>query len=218
MLRPIRDQILEYGRVRRGWLGVAIQDLTPEIARSLGLKDIDGVLISDVLEDGPASKANLEAGDIVLSVNGKLTKSAAQLRNHVALIKPGTKAKLRVQREGSLRTISVVLEEKKDDEAIASAAEKSVKLLSGLTLHKLDDELRSRLQVPLRVQGVAVTQVEPGSPAGRSGLEAGDIITAVDRKKVKTIPQLRKVVPRNAQEILLRVYKRGLFTFIVLRR
>ena len=107
MVGPIRDQILKDGRVRRGWLGVAIQDLTADVARSLDLAGVEGVLVSDVLDGGPASKAGLEAGDVVVRVDGKATKSAAELRNRIALLMPGTKKELAISRDGKTKTLTI---------------------------------------------------------------------------------------------------------------
>jgi serine protease Do len=218
MVRPIRDQIASSGRVRRGWLGVAIQDLTPEIARSMNLKVTQGVLISDVMEGGPAAKASLEAGDVVVSVDGQATRSASQLRNRIALTAPGTRARLAVLRQGQSKELSVTLEEKKDEAAVAAQGEGGEPLLSGLSVQDLGPDVRRRLQIPGRVDGVVVSGVEPGSAAERAGLEEGDVITGVDRQKVKNAQEFAKAASRGTKELLLRVFKRGVFTFVVLKR
>ena len=220
MVRPIRDQIVNHGRVRRGWLGVAIQDLTPEIARSLNMKETSGVLVSDVVDGGPASKAHLEAGDVIVKVNETPTRTASQLRNSIALFEPGSKAALSVIREGKAKTLTVTLDEKKDDRVGAAGGKKPEALLGGLSLQDLDGETRRKMRVPPRVEGALVTRVEPGSHAERSGLEEGDVITAVDRQRVRSAGDLGKLVPKDARELLLRVYKaqRGVFTFVLLKR
>jgi serine protease Do len=197
---------------------VAIQDLTPEIARSMNLKVTQGVLISDVMEGGPAAKASLEAGDVVVSVDGQATRSASQLRNRIALTAPGTRARLAVLRQGQSKELAVTLEEKKDEAAVAAQGEGGEPLLSGLSVQDLGPDVRRRLQIPGRVEGVVVSGVEPGSAAERAGLEEGDVITGVDRQQVKSAQEFAKATSRGAKELLLRVFKRGVFTFVVLKR
>lgn len=218
MVKPILSQIAEYGRVRRGWLGVAIQDLTPELARSMKLKIQQGVLVSDVMEGGPAAKAKLTSGDVVVAVDGKPTSSMAQLRNRIALTRPGSKAKLSVVRSGRNVEIDVVLAEKEEPGVISRLTGNSESLIAGLSVSSLNAETRRELRIPGRVRGVVVTHVEQGSPADRAGIEMGNVITAVDRVNVTSPEQFEGAVASDAGEILLRVYRRGMFTFVVLRR
>ena len=219
MVKPILEQITTHGRVRRGWLGVAIQDLTPDLARNMGIDtNLRGVLITEVMPSGPAAKGKMKVQDVVVSVNGGETKTTAQLRNRIALTKPGSKTKLTVLREGKRMTLDVTLDEKKDENTIAKRERKIERLLSGLAVRDLNGELRERLRIPSRVQGVIVSDVEPGSPADRAGIEEGDIITAVNRVSVRSMGSFRRAIPKKAKEILLRIYKRGAFTFVVLRR
>ena len=216
MVSPIRDQIAEHGRVRRGWLGVSIQNLTPELARSLDLETTHGVLVSDVLEDGPAAKAKLVSGDVVVAVDGKATHSTAQLRNRIALTLPGSKTKLSVLRDKKKVEVTVKLAEKEEAGVIARMEQESVGLTAGLGVRELDRELREQLRVPSRVDGVVVSHVEEGSPADRAGLEEGNLITAVNRQPVRSLEELENAIPEEAGEVLLRIYKRGMFTFVVL--
>ena len=218
MVRPILDQIAEYGRVRRGWLGVAIQDLTPELARSLELEGVTGVLVSDVMEGGPASRSRLSAGDVVVAVNGKPTRSMAQLRNRIALTLPGTKAQLSVIRNGKPLEVEVMLAEKTEDGVIARLDARGDGLTAGLAVAPLDAATRQRLRIPSRVDGVVVTAVEPGSPADLAGIEVDTLITAVDRKPVDSPEEFAAAASSDAETVLLRVYRRGMFTFVVLRR
>ncbi|MEQ9496590.1 MAG: Do family serine endopeptidase [Deltaproteobacteria bacterium] len=218
MVRPIKDQIAKFGRVRRGWLGVAIQDLTPELRRGLGLGAVtQGVLVSEVMDGGPAAKGNLEVRDVVVKVNDRPTKSVAQLRNRIALTAPGSKAKLTVVREGREKNLFILLDEKKDDAQIASLSPSDEAVTAGLRVENIDQEDRKRLRIPRKVTGVLVAAVEPGSAADRSGLEVGDVITAVGRKSVRSAKSLDRMIPKGAKEVVLRVFKRGVFTFVVLR-
>lgn len=217
MVRPILEQIGEYGRVRRGWLGVAIQDLTPELARSLEIEGTRGVLVSDVMEGGPAARSKLTVGDVVVAVDGHPTRSMAQLRNRIALTKPGSRTKLSVLRGGKTMDVEVQLAEKQEEGVLARLDQPTDGLTAGLAVSPLDAEMRRRLRVPARVDGVVVTHVEPGSPADRAGIEEGNLVTAVNRQAVRTVEDFDKAVPADAKEILLRVFRRGMFTFVVLR-
>ncbi len=219
MVKPILEQVTTHGRVRRGWLGVAIQDLTPDLARNMGIDaNLRGVLITEVMPTGPAAKGNLDVGDVVVAVNGGKTETTAQLRNRIALTRPGSKTSLTVLREGERKKIQVTLDEKKDDAVVARRSPKTERLLSGLAVRDLTRELRERMRVPRRVKGVVVRVVEPGSPADRAGIEEGDIITAVNRVSVRSARAFERAIPGKSKEILLRLYKRGGFTFVVLRR
>ncbi len=218
MIRPIRDQIAEFGRVRRGWLGVGIQDLTPDLARSLRIEGSDGVLVSDVMEGGPAEQAKLGAGDVVVAVNGQPTRSSAELRNRIALTKPGSTARLTVVRDGKTTEVPVKLAEKEEDGVLARLGDDAENLVAGLGLSPLDAESRTRLRISPRVgSGVVVTRVEEGSAADRAGLQPGHLITEVNGQAVATPADFADAVPKGATEVVLRVYRRGMFTFVVLR-
>ena len=217
MVRPILEQIREHGRVRRGWLGVAIQDLTPDLASTLDLSGVEGVLISDIMSDGPAAKAGLEAGDVVMKVNGKPTLTSAQLRNLVALLGPGARASLSVLRSGKRKEIRVTLDEKRDDSSPAEEIESDDSPLAGLSLQELDDQLRRQLRAPKRITGVVITDVEVGSRGDDAGLHEGDIITSANRRRVATVGDLRKAADSKDGKVLLRIWRRGHYTFVVIQ-
>lgn len=217
MVRPIRSQIAKNGKVRRGYLGVYIQDLTPDLADTLKLDRVRGVLVSDVLEDSPAARGALEPGDVITKVDGKATMTAAQLKNRVALIEPGSKVRLAVLREGAPKNVEVTLIEK-DAQTTVARASSTDRLSDGLVVERLNSQLRSQLDVPRRVRGLVVSEVAPGSPAAQAGLTPGDVIVTVNRRPVKSASDIARLIPKTAREALLRVYKRGGFTFIVLRK
>ncbi len=220
MVKPIRDQIAKYGRVRRGWLGVSIQDLTPDLARTLGLNKVDGVLVSDVLRGGPASRSDLRAGDVIVAVNDRPTKTSAQLRNRIALTRPGTKAKLDVVRDKKNRqSVYVTLDEKDEDGPVASRnGSNSDDILDGVEVVDLSRELRQRLRVPTALTGVVVSDVAPGSPADEAGLQSSDIIVEVKGERVTSVQQLNQLVSQYKKEVLLRVFTRGSFQYLVISR
>ncbi|MEM7675499.1 MAG: Do family serine endopeptidase, partial [Myxococcota bacterium] len=171
MVQPIREQIAKFGRVRRGWLGVSIQDLTPSVAKAFNLKQINGVLVSDILADGPAAKSDLTAGDVIVAVNDKPTSNSAQLRNRIALTRPGSRTKLDVVRDGKSKKVYVTLDEKDDDGVLAMAQREGSDPLAGVRLAPLNREARRELNVPSRLSGVVVVEVMPGSAAERANLD-----------------------------------------------
>jgi serine protease Do len=217
MISPILDQIRNHGRVRRGYLGVQIQDLTPEIAGSLKLGALSGVLVADVIDDGPAL-GKLEPFDVITAVDGQQVETVAQLRNQIALTMPGSKAKLSVVREGKKRDVLLVLKEKDGDNAVATLAPKSDSILGGLTVEALTADLRNKLSVKKQVAGVVVSRVEEGSSAERAGLQIGDVITGVNRETVRNPSEFERAIDKKAEHVLLRVLRRGAYTFIVLRK
>ena len=216
MVQPIRKQITKFGRVRRGWLGVGIQDLTPEIARSLKLDNVNGVVVSDVMSGGPASRSDLSAGDVIISVDDRPTRDLAQLRNRIALTRPGSRTKLDVLRQGKRKTIYVTLDEKDEDGPVAQTDRNDAELGGGLRLVPLNEDRRRDLRVPDRFNGVVVAEVAPGSAAERSGLSRGDVIVEAKGQRVKSVQQLRKLLSSKEDGILLRVLQRGALRFVVL--
>ena len=218
MVQPIRQQIAKHGRVRRGWLGVSIQDLTPDLAQSLSLKRNDGVVVTDVLKGGPASKSDVATGDVIVAIDDRPTRNSAQLRNRVALTRPGSKTKLDIFREGKRKNVYVTLDEKEEDGAVARASRDSDDLLGGVQLVPLDAAIRRRLDIPARVSGLLVADVEPGSPADRANLAPNDVIVEVNRRPVKSMSDLNSRVKKSDNRILLRVYRGGGLRFVVLRR
>jgi Do/DeqQ family serine protease len=217
MIRPILNQIRDHGRVRRGYLGVSIQDLTPEIAGTLKLGPLSGVVVADVMDDGPAM-GKIEPFDVIVAVDGHNTETAAQLRNQIALTLPGSKTKLTLMREGKKKEITLVLREKDGDNAVASTAPRRDSLLAGLRVEPLTAELRSRLRLKKQMAGVVVVEVEEGSSAERAGLQEGDLITGVNRDGVKNLREFEKAIDKKAEHVLLRVFRRGVYTFVVLRK
>jgi serine protease Do len=219
MIKPILEQVREYGRVRRGWLGVAIQDINPSIAREFELKETKGIIISDVVPKGPAAAAKIKPNDVIVAVNDQPATNASDLRNGIALMKPGTKVKFSLLRENKKVDVTVTLDEKKSESTISEAEEKepSPMLLAGLTVIDLDSDIRRRLTLPASMTGVLVMEVEEGSAAERAQLSKGDIITAVGRHIVHSSAEFSKLVGKDPKDLVLRVYRLGLSTFVTLR-
>jgi serine protease Do len=218
MAAPIMNSLLTQGRVVRGWLGAMIQDLTPELAAELRIRDRDGILVSEVLDDTPAAKAGLEPGDLILSIDGQTLKSATELRGRIAAHRPGETITLAIARNGREKTVRVRLGELEDRQQ-AQVSEEHQTLLSGLEVRELDPELRRRLQLPPKIEsGAVVVEMQPGCAAERSGLMVGDVILDVGRKSIRSVEDLRDRIGPNDKRVLLRVHRGGGSMFLLLRK
>ena len=205
MVKPVLQSIVEHGKVVRGWLGVSIQSIDEDLKKALGLPSTEGVLISGVEPGGPADKAGLERGDVVVAFGGQPVKSMPLFRNRVAASPPGSTQRITVLRGGKSETFSVRLGTlpAADSEAIASEAPSL-----GLELGSLSGALRSELGIPKDIQqGVVITGVLPGSPAAAAGLRAGDVILEIDRQRVGS--------PAEAQQRISKL--KGVFSVLVWR-
>ncbi len=198
MATSIMDSLLEEGVVSRGWLGVNIQDLNPGLAESFGYGSVDGVLVSNVLEDTPADRAGLRTGDIITEFEGEPLEGTQQLRVRVASTPPGREVELTVFREGRERTVEVTLGELAS-EAPADRPEPAVTEELGMELRTLGPRLAERLGVDVE-EGVAVTGVAPFSPAARAGLRARDVITHVHDERVRDVGAFRRALEEHDLE------------------
>ncbi len=218
MAEPIMKSLLDDGKVERGWLGVAIQDLNEDLAKGLGLKIARGVLVSDVVPDSPADKAGLKRNDVVLSLNGKQVENTRRFRSRVATLGPSAKAELTVSRGGNKVTLTATLGTLSDSPAASSTAHTTTGPLAGLKVTELTAELRKKYQVPSRVDtGVVVTEVDRGSEAARAGLREGDVIAEIDRKPVKSVGAFEKLTRKAGDSILLLVLRDGQTFYLMLR-
>jgi serine protease Do len=204
---------LEKGKVIRGWLGVSIQDVTAELAKSFNLKDTKGALVADVVKDSPAQKAGIERGDIIVSFDGKTIASAHELSRTVAGTAPNTKAKVEVIRSGKRQALTVQVG------TMPGEAEEETKVVAaelGLSVQTLTPELAEQFEWPREEKGVLITGVEPGSAAEDGGLRRGDLIKEMDHKPVQTLDDYRRQLKKAKQgESILFLVKRGNQTFFV---
>jgi serine protease Do len=214
--KEILPELKSKGKVTRGWLGVSIQSVTPDIANSLGLERSRGALVADVLKDGPAERAGLKVGDVIVAFDGTEIKDSTDLPAIVARTRPGKQVNIKVLRDKKDMTIPVTVTELKEEEVVASAKEKGE---LGLTVQKLTPEMAESMQLG-RVQGLIITAVEPGSAADEAGLQQGDLIVEVDRKPVREIADFRKAVEgaKKGQRILFLVRREGNSLFVALRK
>jgi serine protease Do/serine protease DegQ len=210
MVRSVTEQIIKYGEVRRGMLGVSIQTLTPDVAESLGLKDTSGALVSEVVEGSAAAKAGVKPGDVVTSVNGRPVKTSAELRNAIGLLRIGEKVELGIIRDGKPRRITAQIGERDEKSADAGGGRNDK--------GKPVDDLHEGLQGAQFVNapnngGVLITAVAQGSPAAFNNLRANDIIIAVGSRRISNIEQLREAV-KGAKVFVLTI-RRGNSTVVL---
>jgi Do/DeqQ family serine protease len=213
MARNVMTQLIDGGYVRRGLLGVTVQPVTPEIARSLGLADAHGALINSVTAGGAAEKAGIQRGDVITSINGQVVKDGNTLRNEIAEMKPGTDTQIKVLRSGKEQTFSVRLGElqvqRADAEDHGGATDDGG---AGLAIEPLTRETARELGVKA-TGGLVVTGVRSGSRAADAGLREGDVIEEVDGQKVATVDALRGALAKPAKGPALLLVHRGETTF-----
>jgi serine protease Do/serine protease DegQ len=205
MVRQIADQLIEFGEVHRGMLGVVMQNLTPDLAKAFGLDLHQGVVISQVIEKSAAEKAGLKAGDVVLSINDTPIKSASAMRNIVGLLRVGDKMDIKVIRDNRKLSLKAVLQEA-DNQSVAG--NRLNERLAGATIEQSKDDGEVYL---------VVTAVERGSPAWNARLREGDIILSVNRKLVNNIEELRKILNSADKQILLNVQRGNTALFILIQ-
>ena len=210
MASGIMEQLIKYGEVSRGQLGVYIQDVTPELAEALGLKSVLGAVVSQVIPDSPADKAGLKAGDVITAVNGDNVANSAQLRATIGLLRANQWITLDVMRNGEKRSVKALITERVGK---TIAAEKVSERLKGATLGAIEENH------PLagKVEGVEVIDVDEGSPAAEAGLKKGDIIVSVNREPVKDLDDVRRAAKENSRGLLLNIRRGDGALFIVIR-
>ena len=221
MAKPIVAALLAHGKVVRGYLGVSIQDLTPELAAALKLSGTSGVLVSGVAPDTPAAKAGIQRGDVILKINGESMNSSSQLRNVVAAAGSGAKVELEISRAGKTKTLTAELGELPATLGGAtnnpSPSEGGPGTVSGLTLEPLTPDARNEYKIPASVtSGLVITGVQSDSPAGVAGLRPGDVVLEVNRKKVTTVGQFKSEWKKSTNQVLLLVQRGDGTMFLVL--
>jgi serine protease Do/serine protease DegQ len=204
MAHSVMDQLIKYGSVKRGLLGVSMYTVTPDIAQSLGLANAQGALVSQVVDGSPAQKAGIHTGDVITSVNSQAVKSNGELRNAIGLLRVGDKVDIGLLREGKPIRVTAVIA---DTTAAAqpSTPETIHRSLEGATLADAPDS-----------GGALIRSVEPGSAAAQVGLRNDDVIVGVNRGKVTTVQQLRDRA-KNAGVLVLEVRRGNAIVLIPLR-
>ena len=231
LAKPIIAQLKKYGKTQRGWLGVRIQEVTPEIADSLSLKVPEGVLISMVNPGEPAEKAGLKAGDVIIKFNGKKVKNVRALQRMVAEAAVESSAAVEVWREKKMKKIKVKLAEReKFDNLAESDAQKNEETVSneefeidkvGLRLKDISESLREKNNIAKNINGAVIVAVKKNSPASEINLNVGDVVMQISQKTIENAKQAKKIldeaINKNRDSVLIQVYQNGFPRFVPLR-
>jgi len=217
MAKSVYEQLVEKGTVVRGFLGVSIQDLTPEIAEQFELKDAKGVVIPDVTPGSAADKAGVKPNDIVVAFDGRPVEKAAELQKKVAMKKPGTEVEIVVLRDGKQKKLTAKLEERPSAGQLAGSAKGQAVEKLGLTVENLTDDLARRYGYK-DLKGVIVTGVDEGSVAAMAGIQPGTLIQEVNRKAVENTNEFNEEIGKAEKDgkVMLRVRYQNRSALIVL--
>ena len=232
LAKPVITQLRDFGRTKRGWLGVRIQMVTDEIAESFGLKDTSGALVAEVSQNGPAKKAGIKPGDVILTFNGKKVEAMRRLPRIVAETPIGIDVPVELWRNGRKMKIIVRIGELEEDQ-IAKASEgaktgkkqkpKLVKLDKlGLSLEDMTSKLRKQFSIDTKVNGVVVTSLDSNGLAAEKGVRLGDVLVEVDQTKVRTAVAVAKIISKITKSkikksVLFTINTQGYIRFLGLR-
>jgi serine protease Do len=212
LCRWVVDSLVKNGKVSRGFLGVSIQDVTPDLAKAFKVNRTVGALISEVTPNGPADSAGLKNGDVVLQYDNKPVENSMQLKLRVAETSPGTNVPVEIDRNGETKTMNVVVKERSGPSVAQNSTPKSSDegSLNGVSVSDLNQELRTELKVPSTVQGAVINEVDPSSPSYEAGLRVGDIITEINHRPIKSAQEAVDATSGKANgETLVKVYRNG---------
>ena len=221
MVSHVADSLVQHGKVVRGYLGVHIQNLNPELADSFKLKDHKGALVADVEPGAPAAKAGLKAGDVITKFNGKPIEDANQLTLDVTEISPGTKITLEVLRDGKTQEITATTGDRpKSDsqggEELSQDSGNDTGTLNGVAVDDLDADARQQFDIPGRIKGALITNVAQDSAAARAGLRAGDVILEINHHPVHSAQEAVDLTSHTeSKKTLVKLWSHGNTIFVV---
>jgi serine protease Do len=212
LARNVMDQIVAHGSVERAYLGVTIQEVTPAIAKAIGLNSVEGALVNDVTANSPASRAGLQSGDVILSMNGTPVNESNQLRMNISMMNPGQPVHLKVFRDGQTRELTATVETlpgKRVERASRESNNSGDQALEGVSVQPLDARTAREAGLAAGTRGVVVTDVDPASPAAAAGLKEGDVIQEVNHRPVASASDVTSALRHSSGESLLLVNRDG---------
>lgn len=212
----VAEQLREDGRVNRGWLGVMIQPVSQDLAESFGMESAIGALIADLDPEGPAAQGGLQAGDVILEVNGEEVERSSTLPRLIGRGAPGTEVDLTLMRDGEEITESVELGSWPDAEQPQAQANSNDQTRLGVMVAEIDEAMREQLNIS---GGVEVRQVEPDSVAANAGIQPGDVLVSIDHRSVSSSEELVSIVEElpTDRAIPIRLFREGRSLFVALR-
>jgi serine protease Do len=220
MANNVMQQLRSSGSVRRAQLGVAVQQLTSDMAKSLGIEDAGGAIVSSVSPGSAAEKAGLKQGDVIVSFDGQPVHDYNTLRNRVAAMRPGSDAELVIIRDGAKKTVRVKLDELNAERVARHGADSATadQAALGVSVAPLTPELASQLGVSKDAHGLVVREVDPDGRAADAGIQAGDVIESVNRAPVKGVDDLRAALKRDTgKPVLLLIDRQDAKLFVTVR-
>ena len=220
LARSVMDQLIEKGKIERGFLGVGIKDLTPELARQFKVPDnAGGALVTQLEDRSAAAEAGVQSGDVIIELNGTPVKDRRNLQLMVGRLAPGDKVSLKVLRDGKEKSFTVTLKEM-PEQRLASAnnepGNNESDALNGVTVGDIDSAARSQFNIPDRVKGALITEVDPDSASYEAGLRPGDVIQEIDHKRVTNAAEAVEVSKHvKTKQVLVRFWSRGGSDYVV---
>lgn len=216
LVKSLAEQLVLNGKVSRGFLGVHLQELTPDLAAQFGTTR--GALVADVSPNTPAEKAGLKTGDIITKLNGKQVEGVAELRLAISGMAPGTEADLTYNRGGKEETVKINLS-KLESKTLAedqNGEKNDSGVLTGVTVGDITSDVRDGLQLPADLKGALITEVDPNSASARAGLNKGDVILELDRKPIHSAEEAAKLSDEvKGPKVLVRFWRGGSSRFVV---
>ena len=219
MADSILHQLKTSGHVTRGWLGVSIQDLTPELAEYYGVQDGKGALVGQIFKGDPADKAGIKANDIIREINGEKINDSRDLSRLIAEIPVGKKISIKVLRNGKTETLGALIAKRTDEKEGTSVEGPDAESGFGITVSDITPEMAERYGFEV-AKGVVITRVAPGSPGAEAGLEPGDVIKEINRERVHNIKEYKNTVDKlkNDKKVQMLVKRKAIVMIITIER
>jgi serine protease Do len=211
IVRSSAEQLMKNGKVEHGYLGISMNDVTPENAHFFNLEDASGAVVAQVSPDSPASKAGLKQGDVITKLNGEKLANGSALQVAVSEMTPGTKAELGVVRDGKSMTLNLTVGQFNSNKEVASNDAPEQKGKIGVGVSDLTSDVRQQIDAPDSLKGAVIQQVRPGSPAEEAGLRPGDVVLEVNRHATPSAEAFANAVHQNTdgKDLLLLVWSKG---------